>query len=247
MSPRRGIQLMAICAAAAVIGPAGSADASLGSRVRAVEAKLRALEAQGQEMRRSADRFADWESCISMVPVSEFGDPDRRFGYSYDERDGTGAGYMSALAVDKRRRRKRSRADYQFLDFADGGSCESAAPRAGGTADAAANRRRQLSARVKNLERRINRLKRLARRLDASSERFDEWESCVSWIPVTEYGDPDGKFGLLYGTKGFAPTYRPALAIDRSDWDDPDYMFLAFVGRDRPGRSCQDEPGEGVD
>jgi hypothetical protein len=41
--------------------------------------------------------------------------------------------------------------------------------------------------------------------------------------------------------------YRPALSIDRSDWDDPDYMFLAFVGGDRPAGGCREEPGEAVD
>ena len=91
-------------------------------------------------------------------------------------------------------------------------------------------------------------MKRSARRLLAASERFDEWESCVSWVPVTEYGDPDGEFGYLFGPRDASPPgYRPALAIDRSDWDDPDYMFLALVGGDRPGRTCQDEPGEAID
>ena len=91
-------------------------------------------------------------------------------------------------------------------------------------------------------------MKRSARRLLAASERFDEWESCVSWVPVTEYGDPDGKFGYFYGARGAAPDgFRPALAVDRSEWDDPDYMLLALVGGDRPGRTCQDEPGEAVD
>ena len=84
--------------------------------------------------------------------------------------------------------------------------------------------------------------------MSGASERFDEWESCVSWVPVTEYGDPDGAFGYLFGRAGTPGwSYRPALAIDRSDWDDPDYMFLAFVGGDRPGRTCQNEPGEAVD
>ena len=65
---------------------------------------------------------------------------------------------------------------------------------------------------------------------------------------MTEYGDPDGGFGYLLRRAGATPSgFRPALAIDRSDWDDPDYMFLAFVGGDRPGRTCQDEPGEAVD
>ena len=81
------------------------------------------------------------------------------------------------------------------------------------------------------------------------SERFDEWESCLSWVPVTEYGDPDGGFGYLFGTDGSEPVYRPALAIDVSEWDDPDYEFLAFKGHDRPfrDRECADEPGEEVD
>jgi hypothetical protein len=81
------------------------------------------------------------------------------------------------------------------------------------------------------------------------SERFDEWESCLSWVPVTEYGDPDGGFGFLYGTRGAKPGYQPALAVDTSPWDDPDYMLLAFAGRDRPfsSRECRNEPGESVD
>jgi hypothetical protein len=60
-------------------------------------------------------------------------------------------------------------------------------------------------------------------------------------------GDPDQKFGYLYGPTGAPAGYRAALHIDRADWDDPDYMFLALVGGDRPGRTCQDEPGEAVD
>jgi hypothetical protein len=104
-----------------------------------------------------------------------------------------------------------------------------------------------LRKRLKVLERRAERLERRSQRLETISERFDEWESCVSWVPVTELGDPDRKFGYLFGPKGRSPGYRAALHIDRADWDDPDYMFLALVGGDRPGRACQDEPGEGVD
>ena len=65
--------------------------------------------------------------------------------------------------------------------------------------------------------------------------------------PVTELGDPDHGFGYLFGSIGSPAGYRPALHIDRADWDDPDYMFLALVGGDPPGGTCQDEPGEGVD
>lgn len=219
---------------------------AIGPNVRAVEREVRKLERQVELMEISADRYDDWETCISYVPVSEYGDPDRQFGYLYDARDGTGLSPFPGLAVDRKSRPRRE--DYMFLDFARGGDCRSDAPLSGGTADpASASASGGLMSRVKRLERKVRRLERRAERLEASSERFDEWESCVSWVPVTEYGDPDGKYGYLYGAKGVAPGYRPGLAIDRSDWDDPDYMFLALVGGDRPGRTCQDEPGEAID
>ena len=112
---------------------------------------------------------------------------------------------------------------------------------------ARARRRPGLSGRLTRLERKARRLFDRPQRLETISEHFDEWESCVSWVPVTELGDPDQKFGYLFGPEGGPASYRPALHIDRSDWDDPDYMFLALVGGDRPGRECQDEPGEAVD
>ncbi len=241
----------------------------LPANVRAVRSAVADLERKVELMEWSADRYDDWQACLRGVPVSEYGDPDRQFGYQYDERDGTGGGYMPALAVDRQSRPRGE--DYLFLNFSRKSNCQTSAPRSGGTADPAsvrppadaarassqlrvsrlrtrARRGRTLWSTVRNLERRVRILKRSARRLLASSERFDEWESCVSWVPVTEYGDPDGKFGYLFGSKdATTPGYRSALAVDRSDWDDPDYMFLALVGGDRPGRSCQDEPGEAVD
>ena len=63
---------------------------------------------------------------------------------------------------------------------------------------------------------------------------------------MTEYGDPDGGFGYLFGQAGTTSfAYRPALAIDRSDRDDPDYMFLAFVGGNRPGPELPERAGRG--
>lgn len=254
MSPRRllagALAGVAILASAAA-GTAESGEdspwprtSSLPANIRAIQSVVAGLEGKVERMQLSAGRYADWEACIRGVPVSEYGDPDRRFGYRYDERDGTGPGFMPALAVDRRSRPRRE--DYLFLNLSRRDGCRSAAPLPGGTADPASVRSPRAT--VRRLERRVRRLKRAARRLLAASERFDEWESCVSWVPVTEYGDPDGRFGYLFGARGTtARQYRPALAVDRSDWDDPDYMFLAFVGGDRPGRGCQDEPGEGVD
>lgn len=245
------------------------------ANLRAVRTVVRSLDAKVEQMELSVARFADWEACLHGVPVSEYGDPDRQFGYGYDERDGSGRSFMPALAVDRTSRPRRE--DYLFLDFSRTPGCRSDSPRPGGTAEAASvrpvappagaasplparppragtaarharSRQRALPRTLGGLERRVRALKRSSRRLLAASERFDEWESCVSWVPVTEYGDPDGGFGYLFGSAQTAvPAYRPALSIDRSDWDDPDYMFLALVGGDRPGRTCQDEPGEAID
>jgi hypothetical protein len=292
-----------LCAAALVFGPADTAPAAdappkaraagedspwprtnrLRPNVRAARKEINRLTRQVQLLEMSVARYDDWETCLTYVPVSEYGDPwENRFGYLYDAREGTGAGFMDALAIDRKSRPRRE--DYMFIDFVRDG-CRSESPQPGGTAEpasvrrpparadglrplapqlpqpavrrparrpdarSAARRKRRggLKAQVGRLQRRAERLFRRAQVLEAASERFDEWESCVSWVPVTEQGGADLTFGYLYGATGAWPGYRPALHIDRSDWDDPDYMFLALVGGDRPGRTCQDEPGEAVD
>jgi hypothetical protein len=254
--------------------------------VRAARREINRLKHQIERMQLSVARYDNWETCLRYVRVTEYGDPwFNRFGYIYDVRIGTGAGFMDAIATDRRRRKS----DYQFIDF-DRSRCRSAVPLPGGTAEPAsvqpspatsspgpavaqplssqlaqpaqprttfrrsphasasrASRRGGLAVQTRRLARRTRGLIRRARVLHTASERFDAWESCVSWVPVTEQGGADLKYGYLFGREGQAPGYRPALHIDRSDWDDPDYMFLALVGRDRPGGTCQDEPGEAVD
>jgi hypothetical protein len=220
--------------------------------VRVAGRELKRLEAEVELMEQSAENYEAWQTCLRYIPVNELGDRDRQFGYLYDDLDGTGVGHMDGLAVD--RRRPRGREDYLFIHFR-GAGCRSDNPQPGGTAEPASARaagtryagRPGVRRRVRRLERKVDRLERRSQRLETISERFDEWESCVSWVPVTELGDPDQRFGFLYGPTGGLAGYRAALHIDRSDWDDPDYMFLALVGGDRPGRTCQDEPGEAVD
>jgi hypothetical protein len=105
------------------------------------------------------------------------------------------------------------------------------------------------------LELRLRRLERRVGRVESGTDRFDEWESCLSWLPVTEYGDEDQDLGYLVDDPDGGPTseapdrHLPALDIDTSEWDDPDYEVLAFLGRDRPftQRECGNEPGEGTD
>jgi hypothetical protein len=246
---RHALVTLALVCGAVLLPAAAAADAAtLPGKVRTMRVAISALEAKVELMHLTARRYANWRTCIHGVPVTEYGDPDRQFGYAYDERDGTAGGHMPALAVDRTSRPRRE--DYLFLSFSHRNGCATAAPLPGGTADPASAHsagRVGLRRTLTNLERRVRVMKRTARRLLAVSERFDQWESCVSQVPVTEYGDPDGKFGYLFGAPGDVFGYRPALAIDRSDWDDPEYFFLALVGGDRPGRRCQDEPGEAPD
>jgi hypothetical protein len=226
-------------------------------KARSVQRQVANIERMVKLMERIARRFKRFMACTSPVRVSEYGDQDHRFGYAYDELDGAGVDRRRALDVDSGRGK---RSDYRFLDFALRPKCRSDTTHYGtaenpGTADpasasesagAGSKRRKSPGASLKD---RLDNLERRAERLDRMSERFDEWESCLTWVPVTEHGDPDGGFGYLFGRKGASSDYRPALAVDRSPWDDPDYMLLAFAGRDRPfGKGeCGNEPGESVD
>ena len=281
--PTRLLAVAVLCGAAAAAGLGGlavsdaarpKADAAgedspwprtkaLRPNMSAARRELARLTNQVELMEQSAENAEDWQNCLTYVPVNEQGDRDRQFGYHYDERDGTGIGYMDGIAVDRRRRWGKE--DYLFIHFR-GEGCRTNNPQPGGTAEPASVRaaasarprrragqrrhglkRHGLRRQVTMLERKAKRLFNRSQRLETISERFDEWESCVSWVPVTEMGDPDQKFGFLFGPKDGPAGYRAALHIDRSDWDDPDYQFLALVGGDRPGRTCQDEPGEAVD
>ena len=194
------------------------------------------IERMIERMERTADRWDRWTQCISELPVSEYGDPDHRFGFQYDERDGTGLDLRPALAIDEKVRGRR-RPNMVLFEFSRRKDCRSlgteptqpGTPGAPGTADPAKLPRAHPPARratLGALERRFEGLERREARLEKMSEQFDEWESCLSWVPVTEYGDPEGRWGYLYYGKGGKRGYRPALAIDRSEWDDPDYMFL---------------------
>ena len=227
-------------------GSGPRSKSSRGSPLGRIQARVEAIARALTPMTRSAKRFRQWMRCVSWLPVSEYGDPDHGSGYAYDEKDGAGLDRRPALAVNT-----RGRPGYIFLKFAKREGCESATTVPGGTADNAKRPTAEAGDRVSlgALERRLEALEARADDVERAAERFDEWESCLSWVPVTEYGDPDGRYGYLYGGDQGASGYRPALAIDISEWDDPDYEFLAFIGRDRPfiRRECGHEPGEGVD
>lgn len=242
---RRVLLLLLACALALTLVPLAATRASrdgeagsLAQQARAVERQLAGLERQVAGMERSSGRFDRWLGCIRWMPVSEYGDADARDGYRYDDQDGSGPGYRAALAVDTARPRQP---DFMLLSLRRRAGCDSSPTLPGGTAEPAT---------LGGLERRLARLDRRVGRVERMSERFDEWESCLSWVPVTEHGDAGERFGYLFGPKhDTTPRYRAALAIDTSPWDDPDYELLAFAGRNRPfaARECSGDPGEGVD
>lgn len=268
---------------AAPIALQAQASNSLRSQIRNLESRVKRILSLIRPMERSRDRYRAWNKCISWLRVSEYGDQDHRFGFHYDERDGTGLDFRPALAVDT----SGGRPDFMFLKFAHRDECQSDTTKPGtpgrpGTADPAlapdtggprpvpgagdfseglrdttsgvsevgtTARKRSLRARVRKLERQVKNIRKRARRLNRMAERFDEWESCHSQIGVTEYGDPENHYGYLFEDGETGLGFMPALAVDISEWDDPDYFVLAFAGRNRPfvNRECESEPGEGVD
>jgi len=234
--------------------PQNTPPSSNATEIARLERQVRSLEKEIAVMEQTADRYAKWKTCVSWVPVNEVGDPDNTFGFGYDEKDGTGPTFMPALAADP----EDERPDYVFLAFDRRDDCHSQLTVPGGTAEDASidapgaiqtALAASSSSTLRMLERKVGQLEERAEALERMSERFDEWESCLSWVPVTEYGDAEGRFGYLYSEGPGQQGYRAAIAVDGSEWDDPDYEFLAFAGRDRPftSRECQSEPGEGVD
>jgi hypothetical protein len=182
----------------------------------------------------AARRFDVLLDCTSAFPVDQAGDRRHRWGFHYDERDGTGIDRRPALV----RHRGGGSSDLRFLRLARTKRCLSAAPDPNGTGEAARSLRANPS---------LDHLEALAAQVERRTERFDEWESCLSWVPVTEAGDHDQDLGYLrqLGTSR-ARRHDPAIDVDASEWDDPDYQLAAFAGRDHPfgPDECDTEPGE---
>jgi hypothetical protein len=206
------------------------------------------------------NRMYRWWECVHPLRTDQIGDREHGWGFKYDERDGTGVDTRTALV----RRETAGRPDLLLLRFSRESGCLTRAPDPNGTGDDArptsttpapaavsrpAAERDGKWAKLRGLERRMNQLARQIDRLEDDFDRFDEWESCLSWLPVTEFGRTHQNLGYLYGGADGATPYRSAIDIDDSEWDDPDYMLLAFIGRDRPFTNveCGHEPGEGVD
>jgi hypothetical protein len=187
-------------------------------------------------------RVGELLACIREIPVDQHGDLSHRWGFAYDERDGTGLDTRPALVHHP----GSGRPDLRLLRLSRTPRCLSSAPDPEGTGRAAAARvsaTREPRPRLRSLARRVARIERRA-------DRFDAWESCLSWLPVTEAGDRFQDLGYLRRAGAAGRTWHDAaIDLDVSEWDDPDYQLLAFVGADDPfgRRECDTEPGEGFE
>jgi hypothetical protein len=210
--------------------------AAKAKRPRSFDERLTALSRRLASLDAAAHRFDVLLDCATELPVDQAGDRRHRWGFVYDERDGTGIDKRPALV----RHRGGGPPDLRFLRLARTKRCLSAAPDPGGTGKAAGASRSRTKRRLAELE-------ALAARVERRTERFDDWESCLSWVPVTEAGDHAQNLGYVRRV-GAPPGRRhdPAIDVDSSEWDDPDYQLAAFAGRDRPfgRRECDTEPGE---
>ncbi|MCW2792084.1 MAG: hypothetical protein JWO76_1182 [Nocardioides sp.] len=195
---------------------------------------------------RDAGRFRQLLDCTTNVGVDRSGDRQHRWGFLYDERDGTGLDSRPALV-----RHHGSDPAWRLLRLSTTRRCLSAAPDPNGSGDDARPARPRPPAGVRRLLHTLHRLERHEERVDAATERFDAWESCVSWLPVTEAGDAEQDLGYLVdeGLWPYRRVHYPAIDLDHSEWDDPDYQLLAFRGKDHPfgPGECGTDPGEAPD
>jgi hypothetical protein len=194
-------------------------------------------------LERESRRFGVLLDCTTRIGVDRAGDVRHRWGFRYDERDGTGPDLRPALV---RHRRGGGPPRWYVLELDSARRCLSAPADPNG----AGNDARPVAERGP-LWAELRKLQRTVVSVEASTERFDRWESCLSWLPLTEAGDDEQDLGYL-ADEGMWPYERvhyPAVDIDHSEWDDPDYQVLAFRGIDRPfGRGeCGTDPGEGAD
>ena len=183
--------------------------------------------------------------CMTPLGVDRVGDRQHRWGFLYDERDGTGLDARPALV-------------------------RHTGPGDAGLAAAAALDRPPLPERADRPQRH-RRGRTVAAARTTSSTRCatgwvagssgsssgstpapsgsTTWESCLSWLPMTEAGDAEQDLGYLVdqGLWPYERVHYPAVDLDHSEWDDPDYQVLAFRGQDHPfgqGR-VRHRPGRG--
>ena len=244
-------------------------NAAAAEHARAAAGAQRLAE-QVELMEQSAENYEDWQTCLSYVPVNEHGDRDRPVRLP-----------LRRARRDRRRLHGCARRRHGGAAGAGRTTCSSTSPcrRLPEREPAARRNRRACLGQPAPAMRHPRNPARAARRADtdkrprppdrpqssADTARAQGEPGC-SRGPSDWRRSPSASTSGSHASRG-CPSPRWAIQTRNSatssgrralrratarrsistvaDWDDPDYMFLALVGGDRPGRTCQDEPGEG--
>ena len=213
-----------------------SAPAAAGHRdSRVVLREPRPARPSHRALDHRARRWNQLASCITHVPVDRAGDRRHRWGFLYDERDGTGLDARPALVPHE----GRSGADLRLLRLSRRLRCLE--PAGGPERD----RSRRPDGRDAWTERGDPRSpaccvgSSAGRRARSGSSAVPSGSTtgprasrgCPSRRPATP--------GRTWATSGGTDEqplagHGAALDLDESEWDDPDYMLLALLGSDDP-------------
>ena len=110
----------------------------------------------------------------------------------------------------------------------------------------AAQGRLSTQERLKDLQQEVASMREDIEDLKEPVEEFDLFDQCMFTIGATQYGNPDGSSGYVYGAGG--EQRRRALAMDMRGFDPPQYDFLSFPGEEPPQIECnEDAGGQGTD
>ena len=219
-------------------GPARVLPGAVTGPLAALDRRLRTLTARATALLVAARRSDLLQGCTTPLQVDRIGDPRHAYGLEYDERDGTGVDTRTALSPHL----GTGRAELQLLRLSRDPACLSRPADPNGSG-APARALPLLPAGLASLRAQVRALRQRVALVTAAADRFDTWESCLTWLPVTEDGDERQDLGFVADGR-----HLPAIDVDDSPLDDPDYQLLAFVGGDRPGSGeCRTEPGEAAD
>ena len=105
----------------------------------------------------------------------------------------------------------------------------------------AAQQRSSTQDRLVDLQQEVASLREDVEDLKEPVEEFDLFDQCMFTIGVTQYGEPDGSSGYVYGKGG--GQRRQALAMDMRGFDRPQYDLMAFPGEEPPQIECNEDAG----
>ena len=85
---------------------------------------------------------------------------------------------------------------------------------------------------VRVARRELQRLGEQVELMEQSAENYEDWQTCLQYVPVNELGDRDRQSGYLYDDRDSTGTaHMDALAVDRRRrWGREDYLFIDFRG-----------------